>query len=400
MTATDFAPASAPAHPTHPARTKDTAYTRRLSGIERGYLNAAATGTPQLIQMVIEGDGHLDPRALTEAIALATQANPGLAVRRRAGAWRGGGPLPPLTDLADVGVDAPFYLRDLDVVNGPVCEVGVHQEAGTARLVVRASHIATDGRGLRNWIEDVFRVLRGQDPVGAAAVVDDTHFRAAAGTFAPAPPPVRVAPFPAVLGHGPAEAVPLWTRRRVRACPTGVTARVAAGISKHLATDTGRIIVPVDLRRHDRSVRSTANLTAQLVLDIRRADSWRRLHGQILNALARKHEVAQLDRDFLRSNPFANSLREAQELDGDRFPCTAIITDHGRVDTEPYRTAHFQPTGFATLPMLVPYAELFLSACQIGEETELTVSCRRRAGAQAACEALLDDIERKLTETD
>jgi hypothetical protein len=376
------------------------AYTRRLSGIERGYLNAAATGTPQLIQLVIDGEGHLDRGELTAAIGAATRANPGLAVRRRASVWRGGGPTPPVAELTGPDLGAPFYLRDLDVVGGPVCEVGVYNGPGTVRLTVRASHIVTDGRGLRSWIEDVFRVLRGEEPAGTPSVVNDAHFRAAAGQVTAVPPPARVGGSPAILGDGPAQPVPLWTRRRVRSRAAGTTARAAAGISRHLRAEAGRLIVPVDLRRHDRSVRSTANLTAQLVLDLRRDDSWQRLHGQLLTALARKREVAQLDRDFLRSNPFANSLREAQELDGTRFPCTAIITDHGRIDLEPYRAAGFRPTGFATLPMLVPYAEMFLSACQIDGETELTLSCRRRAGAREACEAILDDIERLLTESE
>src|SRR5690606_21089435 len=104
-----------------------------------------------------------------------------------------------------------------------------------------------------------------------------------------------------------------------------------------------------------------------------------------------------LSRDFLRQNPFANSLSEARELDGTRFPCTAIITDHGRIDTDELRTEHFRPTGFATLPMLVPYAEMFLSSCRIGDETELTLSCRDRAGAREAAGRVLDDIAQAFT---
>jgi hypothetical protein len=246
----------------------------------------------------------------------------------------------------------------------------------------------------------VFRVLRGEQPAGAGSVVDDTHFRTAAGTVRPAPVPARLGGLPAILGAGPADGTPLWIRRRVPASPSAVTARVAAALSRHLSTDEGRLIIPVDLRRHDRSVRSTANLTSQLVLDFHREDSWKRLHGQIVGALLRKREVAALDRDFLRSNPFANSLREAQELDGTRFPCTAIISDHGRIDTDDYRTGQFRPTGFFTLPMLVPYAEMFLSACQIGDETELTLSCRERPGAREASEAVLDEIARGLLAAD
>ncbi|WP_330317581.1 hypothetical protein [Streptomyces platensis] len=380
-------------------------YTRRISQIERGYLNAVATGTPQLIQMVVEGEGRIDPQALTEAVRAATLANPGLAVRRRGPAWHGDGPLPSVVELPDTsGFDAPFYHRDIDVVAGPVCEVGIGEGEGgegpVTRLVVRASHIVTDGRGLRQWIGDVFRVLRGEEPIGAPSVVDDRHFRTAAGTVPKAPVPARLKGFPAMVGNGAPDGTCLWLRRTVRACPSAMTARVAAVLARHLAADSGRLIVPVDLRRHDRSVRSTANLTSQMVLDFSRGESWQRLHSQILGAMLRKREVAALDRDFLRNNPFANTLVEAQELDGTRFPCTAIITDHGRIDADDYCSETFRLTGFYTLPMLVPYAEMFLSACQLGDETELTLSCRGRPGAREVGEAILGEIAHDLAEAD
>lgn len=367
-------------------------YTRRISPIERGYLNAAATGTPQLIQMVIEGDGTLDPDALRRAVHAATQACPGLAVRRRGALWRADGPVPEVVELpAGTGPDDPFFHRDLPVVTGPVCEVGLIPGEPT-RLVVRASHIVTDGRGLRAWIADLFRVLRGEDAAGSPDAVGEEHFRAAAGDIPPAPGPARLTGLPAILGRGPAGTRPLWLRRRVPAGPSGVAARAAAALSRHLTTDTGRLIVPVDLRRHDPAVRSTANLTSQLVLDLRRDDAWKRLHSTLVRALLTKAEVAALDRDFLRGNPFANNLSEARELDGTRFPCTAIVSDHGTLDPAAYSTPAFRATSFATLPMLVPYAEMFLSVCRTGPTTDLTLACRDRPGARAKAEEVLADV--------
>ncbi|GAA3486448.1 hypothetical protein [Streptomyces cremeus] len=398
---------TAAVHPTGRATTPDT-YVRRISQIERGYLNAAATGVPQLIQMVVEGEGRIDAGELRKAVRAATLAGPGLAVRRRGATWRADGPPPSVTELPyDAGYDLPFLRGDLDVVTGPVCEValmtGQAPEPADAtapapvRLVVRASHVVTDGRGLRQWIADVFRVLRGEEPVGADSLVDDTHFRTAAGRVAPLEPPARRAGLPAALGHGPADGVPLWVRRRVAACPPAVTARVAAALAGVLPCDEGRLIVPVDLRRHDPAVRSSANLTSQLVLDFARDDTWSVLHGRLVRALLRKADVASLERDFLRRNPFANTLAEARGLDGTRFPCTAIVTDHGRIDLDGLSTGRFRPTAFHTLPMLVPYAEMFLSTCRIGDETEVTLSCRDRAGARAAAERVLDAVERALT---
>ncbi|AWK07590.1 hypothetical protein DDQ41_00120 [Streptomyces spongiicola] len=368
-------------------------YTRRISPIERGYLTASAAGCPQLIQMVLEGEGHIGADALREAVHTATLANPGLAVRRRSALWRADGPFPPVVELpgaADLG--ASFFHRDLDVVTGPVCEVGVGQGPAT-RLVVRASHVVTDGRGLRHWIADVFRALRGEEPLGALSDADDGHFRTAAGRVPPLKPPARLRGQPAILGAGPPDGTPLWTRRRVPARPTAVTARVAAAVSRSITTDTGRLIVPVDLRRHDPSVRSTANLTSQLVLDVNRDDDWKRLHGELIRALLRKREVASLGGDFRRNNPFANTIGEAWAGDGSHFPGTAIVSDHGPIDTGELSTGRFRPTAFYTLPMLVPYVEMFVSACQVGNSTELTLACRNRPGAREAAEALLDDVE-------
>ncbi len=374
-------------------------YSRKLSQIERGYLTAAASGTDQLIQTVVEGDGPLDPAEVADAVAVATAANPGMAVARRGPVWRSGGPVPPVVELPDWDLDHDELHRDIDVVTGPIAEI--HLIPGdTQRLLVRASHIATDGRGLQHWMADVFRVLRGEEPVGAPDTVNDTHFRAVAGSVAGDAAPVAQARFPAVLGHGPSGDRPLWTRRLVRAQPSAVTARIAAAISRHVGADGdtggGRVAVPVDLRRHDRTIRSTANLTAQLLQDITRDDDWRRLHGRLLRALMRKQEVAALRRDFVRTNPFANSLDAAQEHDDTTFACTAIISDHGPVDLDRFRTARFTPRRMYTLPMLVPYAEMFVSSCQTPDGTELTLSCRRRAGAAAAAEAILDDVQRLL----
>ncbi|SPE53922.1 hypothetical protein SNS2_2339 [Streptomyces netropsis] len=377
-------------------RTAVRPYTRRISPIERGYLNAAATGTPQLIQMVLEGEGTLEADALREAARAATLASPGLAVRRGGALWRATGTVPEVVELpTGTTSDDPFFHRDLSVVTGPVCEVGLIP-GERPQLIVRASHIVTDGRGLRQWIADLFRALRGEDPVGCPDTVDDGHFRAAAGDVPPSPAATRLTGLPTIIGRGPAGTRPLWLRHRVTAGPSGVTARAAAALSRHLATDTGRLIVPVDLRRHDPAVRSTANLTSQMVLDLRRDDSWKRVHSTLLRALIAKAEVAVLDRDFLRDNPFANNLSEARELDGSRFPCTAIISDHGEVDARTYSTPAFRLTSFSTLPMLVPYAEMFLSACRVGDTTELTLSCRDRPGARETAGSLLTDVAEAL----
>ncbi|TDP96476.1 hypothetical protein EV186_104464 [Labedaea rhizosphaerae] len=332
---------------------------------------------------------------------MATDANPGMAVTRKNSNWRGGGPRPPVTvlpdstelvhsDRGDIVGAAPLY-EDIDVVRGPVAEI-LLQPGPRTRLVVRASHIVTDGRGLQHWLADVFRVLRGTDPVGSPATVNDTHFLAAAGKVAPVAGTGKIPTQPTMLGSGPASGRPLWVRRTVPAAPKGVTARIAAAVSGRLPAECGHVLVPVDLRRHDRSIDSTANLTAQLLVPVERGGDWRRIHSRLLTGLLRKHEVAQqLGRDFRNTNPFVNSLTEAAQYTGDAFPAAAIISDHGPFDLTRYAAPTFAPDTIYTLPMLVPYVEMFVSAFQLDDRTELTVGARERPGAVEAARALLDD---------
>ncbi len=386
-------------------------YARRVSQIERGYLNAATQGCTALIQMIVEGCGPLEPGQVRHAVAVATAVNPGLAVTRRGAVWRSGGPVPPVTTHLAAGGDgrtlaAPFLHTPLDVVTGPVAEIGLFSGVGGAdtRLVARASHIVTDGRGLARWLDDVFRVLRGEEPVGSPAQDDDLHFVAAAGasSAAAATGGAEVSTFPSPLGPPEVADGPptVWFRRRLPATASAVTARVAEAVSRRLRGASGRIMVPVDLRRHDRTVHSTANLSAPLFLDLRRDDSWERLHRELLIALLRKREVQQLSADFRRSNPFARTLADAQALAaGTDLPCSAIISDHGTVDLGRYHAPGFTPTSFYTLPMVVPYAAMFVSACETThgpgpDQTELTLACRPGRETQAIVHAILDDTAR------
>ena len=153
-------------------------YSRPISGIERGYLNVAAQHDHPMIHLVLEGKGSLEPRALEAAVASACDANPGIAVVRRGTRWVGGGPLPavishaaPLTNANDVDL----FRQGLDVVGGPVAEVHLFGHESTT-LVLRATHAVSDGRGLQHWLRDVFRVLRGETPLGAPDTATDQHF--------------------------------------------------------------------------------------------------------------------------------------------------------------------------------------------------------------------------------
>lgn len=379
-----------------------SSYRRPVSGIERGYLNSATQGAHPTIHLVLEGVGHLDAAALHAAVEASCEANPGLAVTRRGPMWLGGGPLPaviahagPLVDVNDV---AEFH-RDLDVVTGPVAEVHLFGGPQPA-VVVRASHCVTDGRGLEHWLRDVFRILGGEQPQGAPDTEVDRHFVHHSDAVRPPRSADAGAPFVTslaepLLGGTVTEGRIYWVRRTVSGSATAMSARIAAAVAE-LAGHESTVVVPVDLRRHDRSVRSTANLSAQLPLHVEPGEDWRKIQARLLAQLARRAELEALRGDFRRSNPFAATLADAQSVGRDgRRPCAAVISDHGQLDLVPYGTADFVPTRLSTLPLLVSHVSTFISCFASQGSTHLTLACRA-TDDQARVTRLLDLVERSI----
>lgn len=380
-------------------------YSRPISGIERGYLSTAAQHDHPMIHLVLEGKGTLAVQAVEAAVASACDASPGLAVVRRGARWVGNGPLPrvvshpePLGDVNQVGL----FRQGIDVVAGPVAELHLFGCEDTT-LVLRATHAVSDGRGLQRWLRDVFRILRGEMPLGAPDTVIDQHFvqavRArqgrAAKSVSPDPRPRLSAPLfdPKETARGIR-----WAQRTVGTNASAMSSRIAVAVARHAGEEVA-VIVPVDLRRHDPAVNSTANLSAQLPLWVSPEDSWQRIHGRLLKLLARGGEIETLQRRFRDSNPYATTLGQAQAMDDyDCPPCAAIISDHGVVNLEPFTCPGFTPMKFSSLPLLVPYVGTFISSFTSAGLTHLTVA-HREGDDPASVARLLDGVEALLPDT-
>lgn len=366
-------------------------YSRRITSIERGYLNAATQGDNPIISFVIEGHGRLDPQALERAIAVTSRANPGLSVARRGKFWVGTGEPPALevhvTRPGEDWTDHPFLRAPLDLVHGPVSSVGLIRAGHLDRLVIRVSHAVADGRGIERWADDLFRALRGEEPVGSPSTVTDQYFlsRARRRPAPDAPWTSPGSPRPSPLGPGRDDAdLPRWTHIRLDGELSFVTARIISLLGS--VCPGARVLVPVDLRRHDPSVDSTANLSAPLYMEACSGRSWQEVQGRILRAMANGDELRAIMARFVTSNPMARSLEQARSAGRDGlFPCTAIISDHGRIDADHrYSLPGWRPEAVFTLPMLVPYAAMFISAFSVNEQTSLTLGYRSSDSRQRA----------------
>ncbi|WP_265443693.1 hypothetical protein [Flexivirga meconopsidis] len=398
-----------------------TSYRRRVSHVERSYLNALVKGSACTIQLVVECAGDLDLTALSAAVDRATDANPGMRVTRKGTWWKEGGEPPgvriidPAVPLRDNGFAHPWCYEGFDIVRGPVADVIVQPgRAGEPHLLIfRTSHAVSDGRGLEHWVHDIFRAMRGEEPHGSFSALTDAHFAARAagltvrdGGFQPCSVGSFASPF-APAGDLADAGRPVWTQRTITVGgQAGVAARIAVAVARRAprpGTDgDARVVIPVDMRRHDKSVRSTANLSAPIFLDVDATDDWSAVHGDLLVALMSAKEAAPLVNGYRGSNGFAQTLSDAaagpEVRDGIEWhPCSAVISDHGTAHLPNFSGGGLTARRLFTLPMLVPYSAMFVSAFTSRDQLTVTICHRDGPGARDTAESLLDEIQELLS---
>ncbi|MEV6572459.1 non-ribosomal peptide synthetase [Streptomyces sp. NPDC051577] len=397
---------------------------RPVSPTERLYLAAGHARGAMALRILVEGDGAPAPDRLRAAVARAAEAVPGSRLARRGPLWHADGPLPRVR-YADARSAAAFEVSTAETTallygparrtDPPGCEVLVVPGRATASaadgaaapdtrtsLVFSVSHALMDGHGALIWVREVFRALRG-DPARPALAADTDRGllrRLGAGDRRPTLPP----DLPSPLGR-PAAGPPrtLWLRRTLPGHHPALTARLAQAV-----TDTsgrpGRVMVPVDLRRHRPGVTATGNLTLPLFLDLNPGDDWTGPHLTLLRALADGRELASGFESALAPLPLAASallLRAGQAAadHADRHLASAVVSHLGRLALEDYSGGGFTATTAYALPVHAPLVPVSLVAAETPAGTELTMGVRGGPDLAARAERFLDRTLARLAPT-
>ncbi|MGW6822439.1 non-ribosomal peptide synthetase [Streptomyces sp. NPDC055005] len=388
---------------------------RPVSPTERLYLAAEHTRGAMALRILVEGEGVPAPDRLRAAVARAAEAVPGSRLVRRGALWHADGPLPRVR-YADARSAEAFDVSTPDTAallygparrtDPPGCEVlvvpgraapspadeGAPSGARTT-LVFSVSHALMDGHGALIWVREVFRALRG-DPARPALGTDTDRAllrRLGAGERRPTLPPDRPSP----LGRasaGPSRT--LWLRRTLPGHHSALTARLAQAVTD-ASGRPGRIMVPVDLRRHRPGVTATGNLTLPLFLDLIPGDDWTGPHLTLLRALAEGRELASGFESALAPLPLAASallLRAGQAATGraDRHLASAVVSHLGRLDPEDYGGGGFTATTVYALPVHAPLVPVSLVAAETPAGTELTMGVRGGPDLADRAERFLD----------
>jgi hypothetical protein len=258
-------------------------------------------------QFVIEGEGSLDAARWREAVAQASAVNP---VTRCVKKGRFG-----FTQLVAEGAEpevkvypnhswdaassdnAPFLDEPLDIHNGPTCQVILLPGQQKSRVIFRTHHMLMDGAGTKFFMEDVFRILRGEQPLGSQSTLSDPDVLA--GKLGACQENPGLAQNVLSLSGQPEgdELGRRWIRQfipgKYRNALVFILVELARLARSHNADAEGnvRIQITINQRRHIKDDRSLSNLTALLNIDLPPNATENQVRKQLLERLKNNQDL-------------------------------------------------------------------------------------------------------------
>lgn len=371
---------------------------RRITPTEWFYLCMEPELPPFAIQLKIAMTRLPSVEELTHALAESASANPSARMQPRGRWWWDESRAPSVTRVDD---GTPFSLlhpalrRRLPMDSGPPMEV-LHWE-GTG-LVLRCAHALMDAAGLLYFAQELFRALRGEALLGSRADLDDWSVLSASPHQRSLPTFRPDWPSPAGAPSDAPQPGFLHEMRQVHGRVDSPTARIAAALARAQGSSACHLMIPVNLRLADESLRTTANLSNPLILTFDSAWDSNACWREVLGALGR-HEEFGVARGssalpWLPARMTGRLLGAVQawQTKRGRHFFTALSSNLSRIPLSSFAYGGVTPERVGFLPFDTPGAGLNLLTLQHDHALEIAASCPAASGGKGRLSRLLDDL--------
>ncbi|MEC3979332.1 non-ribosomal peptide synthetase [Amycolatopsis sp. H20-H5] len=383
---------------------RETPFSRPVVPFERWYLAFPKSIAP-VMTFCVEGIGGIDVARLRAAVAVASAACPGSRLRRDRTKWVDSGITPAVELVRGRDLDpsalheVPELRTALPDPSGANCDVLLFG-GEPSTVVFRASHIVMDARGLLLWVADVFRVLRGEDPVGARSEVTILDLDDPLYTRADVAKQEFTTPSLLGMPEKPHARDLLWRRRTIDGTSAALAARVATRIAGNSGMPTATISFPVDLRPFHPEVqtdRSTSNLSLTVALDIAAKQNWEDTYEQLLTVLSERSGTVHAPGAEVLRAPLAALNLVIRNVDRrtrrrDKLAGLVNVNNLGRLDPATFTTEDFEASGAYLLESREPASAQSIALSEMEGRTELTLAWWDGPGIGERADALLDDL--------
>ncbi|MEM8891463.1 MAG: phosphopantetheine-binding protein [Bacteroidota bacterium] len=312
------------------------------------------------LQFLIKGKGNIHPDKLQAAIAQLADLLPQLRILSNGKRWIFGGDVPPLIlhkHKAPEDLNHKHYRRELPDAAGNLMEFHLFDEA---ELLFRIHHSVVDAKGAQIILRNLFALLRGEKAEPYAGFDTDEALRTQLCENSEMSRESYAFHWPGF----PLSPDPLSYQTQLIDLPfkaEAPLAKLAVWYAQKFG-DESRVMVPVDLRRHEGARQAAANLSLPIFLQVEAKNTWQEVQAKLLQALHEKQELkkdrweklAKLSPAFLVKSLMKLGIRKAHK--GKSFPMSAILSDNGSIDPEHYSTVNFEASHLISLPVFIPLA--------------------------------------------
>lgn len=374
--------------------------------------------TPFVNQFFAEGVGELNLEDWERAVAIAAKANPGMnLVLKGFWGWRHWDDEGPTPSVKKVHTDWDGRSSENSVcinspINpyiGPTVEVIlIESSIAPPKILIRSHHGVTDAKGMSHWLEECFRVLRGETPKGSpgktsewdiAKLHERPPYSIKTGGCIPITP----------KSTNPSERYCRWTTVVWEGKYTKVVPKLilsASNLARSLYGDEGKVIfrIPSDLRRYlgKEAPFSTANSVGTIDLDIGTEVTANSIQSKIIKTMRQKGDLAVFPRTaplgkwlpkFL-FNVTDKSLYKAHS--SALYRMTGIISYLGDIDYSLFQYAKFKAKVGYGIPIPLENRSLFLGASLAPEGLMITVSIPKALATQDELLGICDSLKSEM----
>ena len=392
--------------------TRKPTYTRKLTYNDRIFIAGDEICPPLINQLLFDGEGSFDLEQWKRAVAAASEANPGsrLVLRGHLGMsrWVDSGISPCVIEVDGSSWDgmgpdgAPFMQKRLMPRQGPTCEV-LLIKGNPPRVSFRTHHSVMDGRGTLTWAEDIFRVLRGEEPIGTRSTLTDIELaRSIQKKYRTPFPRDSIAPTGRASGS---ERGVTWKRIVIPGRYNNFLGQVAV-LSAREAWKHGqgpvRFSVPVDLRMHDKTLRSTGNLSIAIYIEVRPDSTPESIARDIKQQLDEKRDC-MIDRwDPLISHmPLKSLVKKGVSMIRDntetgRYGTSGILSNMGKIPVKVFSGGGFNALEFWGIPPSIENSPFFLGTATHDNTSEMIITMPKVLASGGRMDEVLENIRRGL----
>lgn len=374
-------------------------YLRQPSPLEFSYIATdEPDASPLVNQLTIVGEGDIDTARLQSALDQAIAANPGLNVRLKGlwgwRVWDGRGVRPTVQEIhaphwqGDTSEGAPCYGAPINLRKDPVCQLIKIYTADKLYLLLRLHHAVTDGRGSIHLMNDVFRILRGEAPIGSTST--KTEWDIAMSQERPPRPVVEGDCLPILKGTLRPEVRGYhWYRFDWKGNKNKLAAKLLFAAStlarKHHGDGKVLFRVPADLRRYmapEEGV-SVANCTGAIDLDISPDADVNAIRSQLIRAMRQKEDISPFSENMKIARWLPRSVFNAkpeqlkQTHEKQRYRMSGIVSFMGDVNMDMFACDSFTPVSQFGVPIPFENRPLIITGGSYGDVTNLVVACPR-----------------------